>query len=404
MKPSNLLLFATLLFFACGQGEAPSGTATEGTGVDHLQDRVAAITGKAYSTATRSGDPDEGSPDQQANPSASPQAGQQQQPVQQQAGVRTVTIPSKDFNMPMAQLDLPARWKVQANPNGAWRVDEPGLKVHDVKGGSYMYTNGQMAQFYQQSGGILRAPLAPDQVIMQDLVPRMRQQGYELLGQQNAPSVAQADQRGLDGMYTVGQVRKTCRSNISEWRKGDERVALVMHWSSFASPDMVNWSYYLTQLRVPASRFTQEKQALMAGLSSVRYNPAYFAAYAQSEQQKANGSWAAHNQRMQGNQAAFDAQQRTHRETWDAINNASMGTYQNRMSSMDRQQNATINTIRGEQDAINPYTGEAVKIQSGQSQYWMNNNGEYIGSDDVMYDPNQNSHHVDQWRKVPTKP
>src|SRR5690606_2856053 len=258
-------------------------------------------------------------------------------------GMRTITIPSKDFNLPMAQLSLPARWNIKTNANGAWHVDEAGLKVKDIAGGSFMHVGGQMAQYYQQAGMKVRPPVLPEQLVLQDLVPKMRQAGYELISQQHAPAVAQANQRGLDGLYSVGQQRRTCRANISTWRKGEQRVALVLHWTSFESPDMVNWSYYLTQLETSASRFDQERNALLTGLASTQYNPAYFAAYARSEQQKQGQSWASHNQRMQGNQAAFDAQQRTHRETWDAVNSASMGAYQNRMNSMDHQQNATIN-------------------------------------------------------------
>ncbi|MBP9080913.1 MAG: hypothetical protein KBF80_11750 [Flavobacteriales bacterium] len=404
MKPSSLLpLASAAIILACGQSKDSSHTTAESGDLNSLQDRVAALTGNTYPATGGAVIPAQFGGQASGN-SASFASGQTQQPAQQQGGVRTITIPSKDFNMPMAQLDLPARWKVQTNPNGAWRADEPGLKVHDVAGGSFAYGQGQMAQLYQQAGMNMRAPMAPEQVVLQLTVPKMRQAGYELIGQNEAPAVAQADQRGLDGLYAVGQTSKTCRSNISEWRKGDERVALVMHWSAMGDQELMNWSYYFTQLETTAARFDTEKQALLTSLASLRFNPAYFAAYAQSEQQKANGSWAAHNQRMQGNQAAFDAQQRTHRETWDAVNNASMGGYNNTMNSMDHQQNATINGIRGEQDAINPYTGEAVKVQSGQGQYWMNSNGEYIGTDDVMYDPNANGQWVDQWRQAPTQP
>ena len=404
MKTIHLLpLGAAVLFLACGQGQDSTNISADSTDLNSLQDQVAAITGKTYSTTGGAVIPARYAGQASGN-SASSASEQAQQPVQQTGDVRTITIPSKDFNMPMAQLDLPARWKVQTNPSGAWRVEEIDLKVHDISGASFTYGNGQLAQMNRQSGANLRAPMSPEQVVQQDAVPRMRQAGYELIGQNDAPSVAQADQRGLDGLYSVAPTGKSCRSNISEWRKGDQRVALVMHWSAMGDQEMMNWSYYFTQLETTPARFEQEKQALVNGLASLRFNPAYFAAYAQSEQQKANGSWAAHNQRMQSNQAAFDAQQRTHGETWDAINNASMGAYQDRMNSMDRQQNATINGIRGEQDAINPYTGEQGKVQSGYDQYWMNRDGKYIGTNDVMYDPNANGQRVDQWRQVPTGP
>lgn len=401
MKTSVCFPFAALFLLACGQQDAPDAQATSDPAFDDLQAQVAQITGKNYGTpagpAAYSGDA-EGYNTQDPQEPAS--IGQQQ-PMQDQGSMRTLTVPSSYPGIALAQLQVPARWNVKTNPSGSWQVDEADLKVFDVKGGSFMYGNGQMAQFYQQAGGSLRQPTPPAQLVVQDLVPRMRQIGFELTGQQDLPAVAQAEQRGLDGLYSVDQVRKTCLSNLSEWRKGDERVALMMHWSSFQSPDMVKWSYYLTRLNAPAARFDTEKQALVAAYSSLRYNPAYFAAYAGGEQQQAQRSWAAHNQRMQANQATFDAQQQTHRETWGAINDASMGAYRDRMNSMDRMQNATINGIRGEQDAINPYTGEQGKIQSGYDQYWMNSDGQYFGTNDPNYDPNVNSDWVDQWRQAP---
>ena len=107
---------------------------------------------------------------------------------------------------------------------------------------------------------------------------------------------------------------------------------------------------------------------------------------------------------MRVNQAAFDARQRAHADMVDGVNNAIMGGYNHTSATMDRMQNSTINGIRGEQDAINPYTGEAGKVQAGQDQYWMNRDGQYIGTNDVMYDPNVNSDHTDQWRQLPTGP
>lgn len=405
MKPSTFLPFVCAsLLLACGQDDVTTAQAEAESELNSLQDRVAAITGRAYTAPAEAAVPAQYVQDQQVAGPGISNAGPTQQAVQETGGVRTVTIPSKDFNMPMSQMDFPARWKVQSYDNGAWKVDEPTLKVWDVSGGNYAFGNGQMAQLYQQSGGAIRTPLSPEQVVLQDAVPRMRKLGYELIGQSDAPAVAQAEQRGLDGLYSVGQSRKTSRANMSEWHKGDLRVALVMHWSSFEGPDMGNWSYYFTRLETSADRFDQEKTALLTGLASLRYNPNYFAAYARSEQQKEQQSWGAHDAKMRTNQAAFDAQQQAHRSNVDAMNNSIMGTWKSTNDRMDHQQNTTINSIRGEEDVINPYTGETYKVESGSDQYWMNSNGEYIGTNDVMFDPNAVEQGVDQWRQAPPKP
>ncbi|MBS1545910.1 MAG: hypothetical protein JST38_19985 [Bacteroidetes bacterium] len=401
MQPSVFLSIAsTLMICACGQSETPENKAAAAD-LSSLQAQVAAITGKTYADPASQDTQDQFAQEAPAEGEQAFTSTGRQQPVQEQGSVRTITLPSNFAGIAMAQLQVPARWNVKTNASGSWYVDEPDLKVKDVNLQSFITPNSQMAQVYQQNGGKVRPAMTPEQVLQQDIAPQLRNQGYELIGSSDAPEVARAAQPGMDGLYSNGPQRNTCKANISTWRKGDQRMALLMHWSMMETPGMANWNYYFTRLDAPAARFEQEKAALLAAKASLRYNPQYFAAYAQSEQQKAGQSWAAHNQRMQTNQAAFDAQQRTHRETWGAINDASMSAYQDRMNSMDRQQNATINAIRGEQDAINPYTGEQGKIQSGQDQYWMNSDGQYIGTNDPNYDPNVNSDWVDQWRQAP---
>ncbi len=319
-------------------------------------------------------------------------------------GYRLFTVRSIQFNVPMVHFEMPARWPVRTTASGDWEVEGDGLKVKHMTGGNFMYATGQMAGFYQQSGMQMRPAIPADQVLMEDVLPQLQQQGYELVGRQNAPDVARTDQRGLNGLYSVGNTRKTCQANISDWRRGQERLGLVLHWYAMDGGDLMNWGYSLTVLKAGPANYEREKTALLHVLSTARHDPAFFAAYAQSEQQKEQLSWAAHNGRMRANQAAFDAQQAAHRDRVNSVNDAIMGTWNNTSATMDRMQEATINGIRGERNATNPYSGEGIKLQDGHDRYWMNSNGEYFGTNDAMYDPNVNSDQVDQWRQVETEP
>lgn len=394
-----LLLVAPMLMISCGQADqGPMGADADGPGYNALAERVAALTGRPVA---------EGGQAMEAGAEA--YVGGQDGQRQPTAGFRTVPIRINGFSMPAGQKQVPAHW--QELPNGEGYT-APGVSVKNLKAENFTYVTGQMAQFYQQAGMALRAPVPPEQVVRQDLAPRMRQEGYELTGQAPVPAQERLNQQFLDNLNVGnGQMRNTARINLSEWRKGNSRVALLMTWTCFQGPT-TNWSYSLNRLETTADRYETEKNAWLAGGSNVQYNPAFFAAFRQGEQQKqaqwqqnenmrAQQSWAAHNQRMQANQAAFDAQQQAHRDKVNSVNNSIMGGYNSTMNSMDRMQNATINGIRGEQDAYNPYTGEAGKIQSGYDNYWMNRDGQYIGTNDGMYDPNVNSDWTDQWRQVP---
>ncbi len=379
---------AILLFTACGRsGPASDADAMTGT-KDHsdLAERVSHISGNA--------------PIPGEDPAV---MGSEQAP--QQGGTLTHTIHSPQYNMPMAQLDMPAHWKYEYDArSGNWGATGNDLVVKNYGYQGFMYAMGEMGYYYQQAGGKMRQPIGPEEVLRQDLEPLLRKDGISLLGSADAPAIARADQQGMDGLVSFGQVRKTSRALATDWKKGDRRYLAVIHWNAMESPDMVNWGYYVTVMETNTSAYDKERASAMNTLASVRYNPAYFAAYNQQEQQKAQQSWSSHNARMQQNQAAFDAQQRAYRENTNAINEAIMGTYRTQRDASDRGQDAFINTIRGEQNAIDPHTGEAIKIEHGHQQYWMNQHGEYYGTDDVMHDPNIGNTSPYDWQQVPTQP
>jgi len=412
-RPSYLLIGLSALLFSCGEsgentmdqyGQAQDPRMSE------LEARMAEITGQPVPDGQGAGNWE-----QQGAMEGGSGFGQQPSTA---AGMRTHTLNSSTYNVPFAQLDLPAHWNVQGMETGDWTAIAPGANVKNTKPASFMMVGGQLGQFYRSNGQQMRAPVSPEHVVMQDLAPRMRQQGYELVGQAPAPGVEQVDQRGMNGLYVTGQAQKTCKTNLSEWRRGDKRLAVVLHWFSISSADMANWGYYTTELEATEGSYEREKSGLLNGLSTMRYNPSYFAAQHRQAKQKEQESWAAHNQQMQNNQqswnahnarmrsnqAAFDASQAAHRDMVNSVNNSQMSIYNNTNATMDRMQDATINGIRGEQNAWNPHTGEQGKVEAGYNNYWVNGDGQYIGTNDVMYDPNANGQSVDQWQQMPTEP
>ena len=50
---------------------------------------------------------------------------------------------------------------------------------------------------------------------------------------------------------------------------------------------------------------------------------------------------------------------------------------------------------------MNAETGQRYKVSSGSNQYWMNSNGEYIGTDRQDYNPNldENMNNV-KWQEL----
>ena len=66
-----------------------------------------------------------------------------------------------------------------------------------------------------------------------------------------------------------------------------------------------------------------------------------------------------------------------------------MKGWRDRNEASDRMHDKTIDSIREEQTMRDPNTGQTYKVESGADQYWKNDQGEYIKSDDKFYNPNR---------------
>lgn len=402
----NLCKFAffamPLLLLACGQADEEQLGYQADDQYSSLAARVAAATGQpvAEGDAAWAGSMDAS----QGAPAAK--------------GLRKYTVYSEQYKVPSSYIQLPAHWQVSGLETGYWSATAPGLEVRNNRFTMFKDVTGQMRQFAQMAGEPLRAPLAPEQVFQQDIAPKMRAEGYELVEVKPMPELTRKGMEDVGKLYMSGNVRPTLQAMMSVWKKGDQRRALFLNWVRMDSEGFVAWGYGVSTLDATARNFEAEKNSLIQSSLTAQPAPEGIAAQhrdaqmkeqqgrmqAQQQQMQNQQSWAAHNQRMNARWNAFNAQQAAHNDRVNSVNNSIMGGYNSTMNSMDNMQNSTINAIRGEQDAYNPYTGEAGKIQGGYDNYWMNSDGQYFGTNDGMYDPNVNSDWTDQWRQVPTQP
>ena len=97
---------------------------------------------------------------------------------------------------------------------------------------------------------------------------------------------------------------------------------------------------------------------------------------------------AAHNERMAVMQQNFDASQRAFTEKRDAINASITANYANSNATSSRNHNRFLNYIK-EEETVSA-NGQRYQVQGGSSQYWVNENGQYQGSNNPNYDPNRN--------------
>ena len=283
--------------------------------------------------------------------------------------------------MVSAHIPLPTGWKV--SPQG-W--EWPGqAMVQEQKGGSF--TQGQIP--------------GPAQVVQQQILPRIQQNGLRVTGTEDLPAIAQHDQRNFAQYwkFAPSQDRHAATGIAYTDAQGNPGYAVV-HFV-YSQSQFGNMAfYYLHVLQAQPDAYEAARQAMLYALAHFQIDPQYLAAYNQREQQRAQASNQAHQQRMNANQQAFNAWNQT-QQTYSDISDMSMESWRRRNAMNDHGHQQTINGIWEQQQGTNPYTGQQMDLPSGYNHYYVNPNGDYIGTDDHFYQPGMdpNVNHQD-WQEV----
>lgn len=292
----------------------------------------------------------------------------------------------------VAQMPLPISWKLNPNPGpqDAAATGPGGIEIRSYEGRFFTFSNDPYTnQVYQQSGQQVRPPVGIEAVIRQDLKQQLAPQGIQFERMYALPALAQIDRSYSDKLVTYGQQQKLFHVAGAEFTGLDgKKELLIVHYFENTSMGMTIWGYTLQNLSAPAAIFDTAKQTYLYALENLRHNPAAIAAYNANESAKLSANDAAFQNRMRSNQANFEATQRAHVNSTNAINDAQMSTYRTQTESFNRSNQQITNGIREESTMYNATNGQTYQVEGQSNTYWMNANGEYIPTDNSLYNPN----------------
>lgn len=293
----------------------------------------------------------------------------------------------------LAELPFPPRWKVMNNrkPGEPTLVGPEGIKIVDFPGPNFTYpTDPRLQQSFRQAGQNMRAMPGIELLIQQDLIPWAQQRGLRFVRYDEVPEVSRIDQWYNQQLLKAVPMQMQIAAIGTEWETpAGEPYFLLMHLSVANSDTIQSWSYYCSGLQAAPRHFDTAKKQFLFALANARYNPEPILAYNQREAQKAGQSWAAHNERMARNQAAFAASQRDFVNRSTAAHDALMSNWRERNAASDRAHEQFVDTITERTKVVNPESGQQYKVTSGYNHYWMNANGEYLSTDRQDYNPNR---------------
>ena len=287
---------------------------------------------------------------------------------------------------------LPSDWKIHNEPGKAAFSGPNDIFVFHLPTRNFVYSDDPMTrQIYSQQGIAMRRFASAQEIVTEDLVPIATKEGSKLIRVYDAPKIAEADSKVQDMMYKIGNHQNRYEAAISEWEdKNGKPYAIIVHVNGSNIGNMEMWMYSGHILDAPKEQFSGAVRTLSEGLASMEYNPRYFDQYNANEMNRESASWAAHNRKMSAQQQNFDSQQAAYKAKTDAVNSSIMSAYNERNASSDRIHNRFLNYIKDENTVVNRSDGQRYQVQTGSDQYWMNSDGQYIGTNDPNYDPNRN--------------
>ena len=231
-----------------------------------------------------------------------------------------------------------------------------------------------------------------EQVLRQDLAPRIYQSGGKILGTFAIPEIANYDRAYNSLLWKFGNPQQEFHALGVDCVEPDgRRSLLILRQMITRSQYGGSWGYYINALTANPEDYEEAKSDYIFALCHLQPNMEQIQRYNQNEIAKSNASWAAHSARMQANQRAFNARNQAWMDASNSISDMSMQGWRSRNQMNDAGHDATINSINEEKTIYNEKSGDYMQVEAGSNRYFTNGNNEYIRTDDYLYNPNLDS-------------
>lgn len=298
----------------------------------------------------------------------------------------------------ISRSPYPKGWTQVSDPNAKYAIEGPnGIKVNKVQFIAYVYTLDQtMAYYMQASGQNVLVPMSFDTYIDQILRPYAETQGLSFVKAYPLPEIG-----AFWTMYEslLGPLFYPAYFDgyAVEWiRNNGKKHFTPMAMSMMPSAEMLSWSMIIYEIEAEPASFEQAKKDYVYALLNPEYSPKWL--------QNARVDRARFLQEMiMKDQMDRDATARANQvisQNYSDILDIMHKGYQTRSAMGDIGHARTVDMILERNVVSNPNTADRYYVPSGNTYYWVNDGGEYLGSDNALFDPRLNIESNGSWVKM----
>jgi hypothetical protein len=308
--------------------------------------------------------------------------------------IKPYYVMNQQFGIPVGAMPIPSSWnKKEQNSENIYFEGPNGIKVYNEFFQRYFYSNSQQRNQYALQAGTKIQPVKDLQnLIEQELKPYAESQGMRFINQFPLQQLALFDKQLDSYLFKATPEQRHTDCVVTEWENTDGTLALIIvryFVVQYTQIGGLDWGYTLNRLTAPKSEYASAKYAYINALVRFQVNPQWVQTNNQYYAQQAQINNAGHQQRMadiQNQGQRILAEGRARSQAMDNQYNA----WRSGQAASDKNQAKFIDGIY-ERRNMADQSGNIYKIDGYENNVWMNNNNEYISTDNSQYNPNANA-------------
>lgn len=333
----------------------------------------------------------------------------------QTKGFKYNPIYDHDNGMVMSQIPMPTTWKYFPEKDAPIVVTGPdNLKVFksDIQVFAYATNDFALQSLYQNQRNMPGTTIAPvrslEQMVQEARNYFERNRGMQFIKSYPIPKYVAFFNRFAAGVLNTG-AQTQYQVLGSDWKDGNGKMYFVLftHTNTYRE-GFIDWRFNTTMMESSASGFEKSKADYIYGLENTQINMEWQRTMNNKLLQNIRNNeeyWrrataqllVGHQQRM----ADINARGNTSNalaKTYSDILDINHAGYLNRSNIVGNGQSNTVAMINETSIISNPASGERYQVDQGSKFYWVNQNGQYIGTDNSFYDPRMDKAiNKDQW-------
>lgn len=293
---------------------------------------------------------------------------------------------------------IPKNWK--KGSGDVLLESNDGVKVMNEVTNEFNYSHmPDYNQMMRENKQQVKPVKSLERFIKEDLVQMTQSKGIKLVNIQRTPAVTKLNAERSKVWFKAMPEQMNFDSAIVDFvdAEGNPSFLLVTHYVG-SSQYQKRWGYTISGVEAPRAIYMQTKNDFMYAVLNSKLNQQYVQQINMQGQQASQQITATHNSRMEqirnfgaNNTKLFNAR--------SAASDARHNSWRANQIASDRMHQKTINNIN-EVDTWSDGSGGNFEVDGYHNKVYTNGNGEYMGTDDVNYDPNLDPNVNGDWQEA----